>query len=500
MKEFLNALLVFKPAAGLVNNKEMYNAAKDFYKIFYCPNGVDEELFKPGSAKNNNLTACWVGNSRHIVDKGLDSIRRICNKAEISLITYDRNERNGIIISQVELRDQIYYKANFFICFSDYEGTPNPALEALSCGLPVITTRVGNMPELIVEGANGFFSDRNETSLFNAIQEIKKSDIQVMSVNARNSILNGWTWKSRVKNYTNMFRLLKSKYSGINVNKSIINLRTSDFQLISYKKDQYMPKLKENKESLMDVTFLFLVRLDTIDRLENILASTDFLSSNFETNIRLSEYSSYNNGLLKKLLHKNIRYTFHEDHDPVLFRTKYINQMTGSVDTPFIAVWDADIIISAGQIIMAVELLRNSEASFVYPYEKYALDTSPILRKIFLRESRIEFLEQNMKKMKEMYPPNPLGGAFLANLNAYKESGLENEKFYGWGLEDGERFYRWESLGYKIKRVPGPLFHLSHGRGLNSSFHDADQQMLKRKEILGVIRNKMPRQNHPVNN
>jgi predicted glycosyltransferase involved in capsule biosynthesis len=108
-------------------------------------------------------------------------------------------------------------------------------------------------------------------------------------------------------------------------------------------------------------------------------------------------------------------------------------------------------------------------------------------------------LEQNVKKMKEMYPPNPLGGAFLANLKAYKESGLENENFYGWGLEDGERYYRWENLGYKIQRVPGPLFHLSHGRGINSTFHNGDQQLLKRKEIIGIRRKKGTSLTHPEN-
>jgi hypothetical protein len=500
IKEFVNALLVFKPLAGLVNNREMYNYARDFYKIFYCPNGVDEVLFKPGTDKIKNLTASWVGNSGHFVDKGLANIRSVCKKVKIPLITCDRSDnQNGILLTHNELRDKIYHKTNFYICFSDYEGTPNPALEALSCGLPVITTKVGNMPEIIEDGVNGFFSDRNEKSLFNTLQKLKKSDIGKMSVNARDSILNGWSWKNQAKKYTNMFWTLKSNYPESDVKNPIINLRTSDFRLINYKKDQGMPKVKLNKQSLLDVTFLFPVRLDTIERLENILASTNFLLSNFETNIRVSEYSSYNNGLLGKLLDNRVGYTFQEDNDPILFRTKFINQMTLSVETPFVAVWDTDVITPADQIIMALNLLRNREADFVYPYEKYALDTSHILRKMFLIESKIELLEQNMKKMKEMYPPNPLGGAFLVNLDAYKEAGLENEDFYGWGLEDGERFYRWEALGYKIKRVPGPLFHLSHGRGLNSSFHDADQHFLKRKEVLCVMRNRNPMQDHFVN-
>ena len=242
--------------------------------------------------------------------------------------------------------------------------------------------------------------------------------------------------------------------------------------------------------SLSDVTFLFLVRLDTIDRLENTLAATQFLSSNFNATISVLECAPFNNGLLERLLDKNIQYTFQEDNDPILYRTKFLNQMAQKVKTPFVAVWDTDVIVPVNQVVKAVEFLKNGEADFVYPYEKYFLESSPILRKLYLQERKIEILEQNKKKMKELYLPNPVGGAFLARLKAYKDAGLENENFYGWGLEDGDRYYRWSNLGFKVKRVPGPLFHLSHGRGINSVFYNADQQMFKRREVLGVRRNK----------
>lgn len=240
----------------------------------------------------------------------------------------------------------------------------------------------------------------------------------------------------------------------------------------------------------IQLSFLILISFDTIDRLENIMSVTEFLVSHFEAPIIVLESDSFNNGLLKKLLEKNIRYSFQEDHDPILHRTKYLNQMIRSVETSNVAVWDTDVIVPVNQIIKAVELLQSKEADFVYPYEKQFLDTSPILRKLFLESGNINVLEQNSKKMKEMYLPNPVGGAFLANVKAYKESGLENEDFYGWGMEDGERYHRWENQGYKIKRVPGPLFHLSHGRGINSVFHNADQGFYKRKEVLNVRRNR----------
>lgn len=245
---------------------------------------------------------------------------------------------------------------------------------------------------------------------------------------------------------------------------------------------------------MLDITFLILVRSDSIERLENIILVTDYITNSFKTLITVMEPAAYDNGLLGKLLGKHISYTFQEDCDPVLFRTYYLNKMIKSANTPFVAVWDADVLAPFIQVYEAIKLLRNNQADIVYPYERF-LDTTPILRKFFIQTKGIEILELNVNKMKDMYSPNPVGGAFLANTKSYIDSGCENESFYGWGMEDGERLYRWENMGYKIKRVPGPLFHLSHPRKQNSGFHDADQHIIKRKEVLRAKRNKMIKEN-----
>ena len=250
-----------------------------------------------------------------------------------------------------------------------------------------------------------------------------------------------------------------------------------------------------NKLRLDNVTIVIPCRLDSIVRLENIIIATSYLLKEFNVNIIVTEADTYNNLILQKLLPQGVKYQFCYDEDPIYFRTHYINMICSELQTGIVGIWDADVLVPSSQIIKAVELLSNDEADFVYPYEKYALDTSPILRKMFLQNPKIEFLERNMKKMKEMYPPNPVGGAFMANLESYKESGLENESFYGWGLQDGERFYRWGNMGYRIKRVPGPLFHLSHPRGQNSNFHDVDQPFMKKKEVISVKRNKIFKEN-----
>ena len=90
-----------------------------------------------------------------------------------------------------------------------------------------------------------------------------------------------------------------------------------------------------------------------------------------------------------------------------------------------------------------------------------------------------------------LYPPNPVGGAFFANREAYIKSGIEREQFYGWGMEDGERFSRWTIQQQTMDRVDGPLFHLSHARGVNSSISSMDSRIVKQRVFNTSIRQEL---------
>lgn len=243
----------------------------------------------------------------------------------------------------------------------------------------------------------------------------------------------------------------------------------------------------KGKLDLKDVTFLIPVRLDSTVRIENLLMVIDFLNSNFNTNINILEASSYCNNILQKLLHENIIYDFIEDYDPIFHRTKYINKMVKNCKSPFVAVWDADVIVPIEQIITSVRWLRTSHADFVSPYKNKFLDTTYILRELYIKTKDLELLHKNKKKMTAMYTPNPVGGVFFVNRNMYIKSGMENEFFYGWGREDGDRINRWVILGFDYKRVEGPLFHLTHERGINSTFHSPEQDNIKYAEIIRIL-------------
>lgn len=58
----------------------------------------------------------------------------------------------------------IYQKADVFMLTSVYEGMPNVIMEAMACGLPIIATNVGDIPDLIKHGETGFLVKPGDTT------------------------------------------------------------------------------------------------------------------------------------------------------------------------------------------------------------------------------------------------------------------------------------------------------------------------------------------------
>lgn len=235
--------------------------------------------------------------------------------------------------------------------------------------------------------------------------------------------------------------------------------------------------------NLNDVSFLLLVKFDSIDRIENTVVVCNYLVNNFKTNVYLWEIDSHNNNLFQRLLPNTVNYSFHKDNDPILHRTKYINRMVESIHNKYLAIWDIDVITPVEQVHQAVKLLRNG-AEMVYPYKSHFYEISRLFRNLYYDNCDIDFLIDHKCFMNELYAPYPVGGCFIVNRDSYINSGMENANFYGWGIEDGERFLRWSTQHRRVERVKGPLFHLTHIRGENSLMKSSDDSIIKKRILL----------------
>ena len=236
------------------------------------------------------------------------------------------------------------------------------------------------------------------------------------------------------------------------------------------------------KVDLEDTTFIILIRIDSIERLENIISVTSCLCKYFNTNIFVLEADRWNNGILKSLLNKKIFYQFVEDKDNVLYKTKYYNQMVLSVETPFISIWDADIVIDRNNIEKAITLMRNNTDA-VYPYNGICLDVPEVIKLIYLKNKDIRFLKKHTNKMMKLHERPLVGGAVFLNREKFIKIGLDNEIHYGWGNEDFDRYYRMLSQNYVITKLSGVLFHLTHPREINSKYRSAFQKEISLNEL-----------------
>lgn len=251
------------------------------------------------------------------------------------------------------------------------------------------------------------------------------------------------------------------------------------------------------KINLLDTTFLIQIRIDSMRRLENLLAVIDVLHHNFNTLIYVLEADSFNNNVLSRLLKKKVKYEFIEDKDPVFYRTKYLNKMMKQVETPYVALWDADIIIDKNAIIEAIEQLRNNTADASFPYNGICMDIPNVIRNLYFKNKDIRLLFRHIKKMNPLYNHPLVGGGIILNTQKYITVGMENLKHYGWGDDDFDRYYRLIKHGCKIYRVKTYLFHLSHPHLENSSFHSYISQQISsaerwRNESSSQVKNNSP--------
>ncbi|RCW47881.1 glycosyltransferase family 4 protein [Paenibacillus prosopidis] len=159
-------------------------------KVFVVHNGVDTEKYHPINQDSKELLRKKLGftsGDRIILmvgtltdNKGqlnaLNIIENLDNSYRLILVG-DGPERKNIekyikdnklekkvrLAGKIDNVEEYYWISDMLICLSKNEGLPLTILEGMATGLPVLTTRIGGIPEIFVDMENGFFIDRNNT-------------------------------------------------------------------------------------------------------------------------------------------------------------------------------------------------------------------------------------------------------------------------------------------------------------------------------------------------
>lgn len=209
-----------------------------------------------------------------------------------------------------------------------------------------------------------------------------------------------------------------------------------------------------SKIDLLDVTFVIPYFRDSVEREENLKCIIRFLNQHFQTTILIMEVGT----VRTKFDFHNYRFDshhFNKIHDGVFHRTKVINEGIKLAKTPYIGIYDTDVVFEPGNILKAVQTLRDG-ATLAYPYD------GP-----FVNIER-SYIKDGVIKERASFVVNSVGGACFLNKEDYKKCGYENEHYISHCPDDVDRFHRVKTLGYRIERVKGKCYHIEHPIMANS--------------------------------
>ena len=216
----------------LIEEIEDYLTKIDRNKLKILNEAVDTTNFKPQNStnlKNILLTIARVDPVKGLENllKSIPSIIKIVPDAKLKIVGSIPDKNYFKILQRLILElgcekfvefvgpiphdelPEIINKSKIFVLTSKTEASSISTLEAMSCGKPVVVTKVGGMPSLIRNGINGFLVEPNKPEIFaeKIIELLFDGSLrEKIGRRARETMVNEYSWEKFVEGLIEIFK------------------------------------------------------------------------------------------------------------------------------------------------------------------------------------------------------------------------------------------------------------------------------------------------------
>jgi len=231
IKKIIKTVNIYVDKVIFVSN-HLSKKVVDLYNIenhIILSNGYNDELFyfdevKDVNRKNPEYRILSIGGLTYVKghDIMLEALRHIHFSYQVTIIGEGEREleylkvikSQGLSVKLIPPQNQSalkrYYTDCDVVCIpSRSESFGIVALEAMACGTPVVAAKVGEFPDLIVDGVNGYlFETESSQDLANQINLANQTQWDPTIVTA--TLKNKYSWHSWANSVTNIYDELVS--------------------------------------------------------------------------------------------------------------------------------------------------------------------------------------------------------------------------------------------------------------------------------------------------
>ena len=199
--------------------------------VRFCPVNCEERhMLKIALSADKNIVINFTG--RIVERKGIDVLINAFAKAR-NLLQYSSaliiigagsdEDKLRNLASKLGINNNVrflghsrevvkYYQASdIFVLPSYAEGMPNSLLEAMSCGLPVIASRIGGVVDVVEDGRSGILFEPGDVSGLTSAMIKLIADVELrqrLGAEARRRIVEGFSIERAADEYIKLYRKL----------------------------------------------------------------------------------------------------------------------------------------------------------------------------------------------------------------------------------------------------------------------------------------------------